>query len=182
MWLDIVALLLLGLFAGMGAMRGALASGLAVLTLAAAYGAAIWAAPTFGPEVAGLLGVPEWLGMPIAGTAAFLLTFVVMGIVSTMLRRLERRKRLSSRSPRDRFVGGAFGAVRGALVVLLLSYLALWVDALRITGTVEAIRTLGRGLADRERGGGRRAGRDVRLGHGGPRGVAHGRSARRGHA
>ncbi|MBW1684413.1 MAG: CvpA family protein [Deltaproteobacteria bacterium] len=143
MWLDIVALLLLGLFAGMGAMRGALASGLAVLTLAAAYGAAIWAAPTFGPEVAGLLGVPEWLGMPIAGTAAFLLTFVVMGIVSTMLRRLERRKRLSSRSPRDRFVGGAFGAVRGALVVLLLSYLALWVDALRITGTVEAIPELG---------------------------------------
>jgi len=143
MWLDVVALLLLGIFAGMGAMRGGLASGLAVLTLVAAYGAAIWAASLFGSEVAGMLGVPEWFGMPIAGTAAFLLTFVVMGIVSALLRRLERRKRLSSRSPRDRFVGGAFGALRGAFVVLLLSYLALWVDALRITGTVDAIPEIG---------------------------------------
>ena len=139
MWLDVVALLLLGLFAGMGAMRGALASGLAVLTLAAAYGAAIWAAPTFGPEVAELLGVPEWFGMPIAGTAAFLLTFVVMGIVSALLRRLERRKRLGHAQPARSLRGRRFGAVRGALVVLLLSYLALWVDALRTTGTVEVI-------------------------------------------
>ncbi len=143
MWLDIVALLLLGIFAGMGALRGALASGLSVLTLVAAYGAAIWAAPSLGPEVAELLDLPEWLGMPVAGTAAFLLTFVVMGVVSTILRRLERRKRLGSRGLRDRFLGGAFGALRGALVVLLLSYLALWVDALRTTGTVEAIPELG---------------------------------------
>jgi uncharacterized membrane protein required for colicin V production len=143
MWLDVVALLLLGIFAGMGAMRGALAAGLSVLTLAAAYGAAVWAAPSFGPEAAELAGVPEWLGMPVAGTAAFLLTFIVMGLVSATLRRLERRKRHGSRSPRDRFLGGAFGAVRGALVVLLLSYLALWVDALRTTGTVEAVPELG---------------------------------------
>jgi uncharacterized membrane protein required for colicin V production len=143
MWLDAIALLLLGIFAGMGAMRGALASGLSVLTLAAAYGAAIWAAPRFGPEAAELVGVPEWLGMPVAGTAAFLLTIVGMGLVSAILRRRERRKRCDSRSPRDRFLGGAFGAVRGALVVLLLSYLALWVDALRTTGTVEAIPELG---------------------------------------
>jgi uncharacterized membrane protein required for colicin V production len=143
MWLDVIALLLLGLFAGMGAMRGGLASGLSVLTLAAAYGAAVWAAPRFGSEAAGLLGVPEWLGMPAAGTLAFLLTFVAMGLVSAMLRRSERRKRHGPRSPRDRFVGGAFGAVRGALVVLLLSYLALWVDALRTTGTVTALPELG---------------------------------------
>jgi uncharacterized membrane protein required for colicin V production len=143
MWLDAVALLLLGIFAGMGAMRGALASSLSVLTLAAAYGAAIWAAPRWGSEAAGWAGVPEWLGMPVAGTAAFVLTFVGMGLVSAILRRRERRKRHGPRSPRDRFLGGAFGAVRGALVVLLLSYLALWVDALRSTGTVEAIPELG---------------------------------------
>jgi len=147
MWLDAVALLLLGIFAGMGAMRGALASGLSVLTLAAAYGAAIWAAPSFGPEAAELVGVPEWLGMPVAGTVAFLLTFVVMGLVSLMLCRAERRKHRGSRSPRDRFLGGAFGAVRGALVVLLLSYLALWVDALRTTGTVAGIPELGSSAA-----------------------------------
>jgi membrane protein required for colicin V production len=143
MWLDAIALLLLGIFAGMGAMRGALASGLSVLTLAAAYGAAIWAAPRFGPEAAELVSLPGWLGMPVAGTAAFLVTFVVMGLVSAILRRLQSRKRDRSRSPRDRFLGGAFGAVRGALVVLLLSYLALWVDVLRTTGTVEAIPEIG---------------------------------------
>jgi uncharacterized membrane protein required for colicin V production len=147
MWLDAVALLLLGIFAGMGAMRGALASGMSVLTLVAAYCAAIWAAASFGPEAAELAGVPEWLGMPVAGTAAFVLAFVVMGIVSAILNRLERRKRDGSRSPRDRFLGGAFGALRGALVVLLLSYLALWVDALRATGTVEALPELGSSAA-----------------------------------
>ena len=34
---------------------------------------------------------------------------------------------------------GVFGAVRGGLVVLLLSWLALWVDALRVTGTAEIL-------------------------------------------
>jgi hypothetical protein len=85
--------------------------------------------------------------MPVAGTAAFVLAFVAMGIVSAILRRLERRRRDASRSPRDRFLGGAFGALRGALVVLLLSYLALWVDVLRTTGTVEAIPELGSSAA-----------------------------------
>jgi hypothetical protein len=36
---------------------------------------------------------------------------------------------------RDRFLGGVFGGVRGAFVVLLVSWLALWLDALRATGT-----------------------------------------------
>jgi len=35
---------------------------------------------------------------------------------------------------RDRFFGGLFGAVRGAFVVVLVSWLVLWLDALRATG------------------------------------------------
>lgn len=140
MWLDGLALLILGLFTGMGALRGGLASFLGLFSLGAAYAAAIWAAPRFGDQAAQASGAPSWLGMPIAGSLAFLATFLLMGLVSFGLKRLDRTQ---ERSPRDRFVGAFFGAVRGGLVVLLLSYLALWVDALRTTGTVEGLPELG---------------------------------------
>ncbi len=143
MWLDAIALLVLGLFMGMGAIRGGLASALGLVSLGVSYGTAIWAAPRFGEQAALATGAPVWLGMPIAGTLAFLGTFLVMGVVSFGLKRLDRAGREGSRSPRDRFVGATFGAARGALVVLLLSYLALWVDALRTTGTVEGLPELG---------------------------------------
>jgi uncharacterized membrane protein required for colicin V production len=147
MWLDVFALLLLGLFAGMGAMRGGLASGMSLLSLGVAYGAAIYAAPRFGAETAQLVGAPAWLGIPIAGTVAFLAAFIGMGLVSATLRRLERRRRHGSRSPRDRLLGGTFGAIRGALLVLLLSYLALWLDAARTTGAIQGLPEIGTSAA-----------------------------------
>lgn len=143
MWLDAVALLVFGLFAGMGALRGGLASGLSLLTLGAAYAAAILAAPAYGSLAAELTGVPEWLGFPIAGSVAFLLALIAMSVLSRLLRRLEMRAQGDARSPRDRFAGAVFGAVRGALVVLLLSYLAIWVDALRTTGTAPELPEIG---------------------------------------
>jgi len=139
MWLDVLALVVLGIFTGMGALRGGLASFLALFSLGAAYAAAIWAAPRFGEVAAAAVGAPTWLGMPIAGSIAFFATFLLMGVVSFALRRLDRAGREAERSPRDRFVGAAFGALRGGLLVLLLSYLALWVDALRATGTLEGL-------------------------------------------
>ena len=142
MWLDAIALLLLGVFVGMGALRGALASFLGLASLGLAYAAALVAAPRLGPPVAETFGLPEPLGMPLAGTAAFLVTYLLAGIASAVLRRLERRGHDVWRSPRDRFLGGVFGAVRGGLVVLLLAWLALWVDALRVTGTVESLPSI----------------------------------------
>ncbi len=142
MWLDALALLLLGFFAGVGAWRGGLASGLSLATLAAAYVAAILAASWLGPMAAGIAGVPELIGVAVAGCAAFALVFVAMGIVSFVLRRMERASLDGPRSLRDRFLGGVFGAVRGGVVVLLLAVLANWVDALRATGTVEGLPEL----------------------------------------
>ena len=149
MWLDVVAVVVLALFAFMGARRGGLASGMALGSLGVAYAAAILLAPRLGPLAAELTGIPEWLGMPLAGTVAFLTAFLVMGMVSKLLCRLTAPAEREGRSPRDRFLGGAFGAVRGGLIVLLLSYLAIWVDALRITGTAPELPELGSSAAAR---------------------------------
>jgi membrane protein required for colicin V production len=149
MWLDVVALVILALFAFMGARRGGLASGMALGSLGVAYAAAILAAPRLGPLAAELTGVSEWLGMPLAGSVAFLAAFLVMAVVSKLLGRLTAPEEGEGRSPRDRFLGGVFGAVRGGLIVLLLSYLAIWVDALRITGTAPDLPELGSSAAAR---------------------------------
>lgn len=148
MWLNVIALLLLGFFAGVGALRGALASGMSLLSLAVAYGTGIWAAPAYGDRVAEAVGAPSWLGFPLAGSLGFLGALIAMGILSRVLRRREKRRRRGlPRAPGDRFIGGVFGMVRGSLVVLLLSYLALWVDALGSTGTVEGLPELGDSVA-----------------------------------
>ncbi len=136
MWLDAIALLIFGVFAGIGAWRGALRSGLGLLTLGAAYGAAVLAGPRLGPELAQRLQTSELLGLALAGMGAFLVGLLGMGLLSKLLTRLDRVQP-DERSARDRFLGGAFGAVRGGLIVLLLSWLALWIDALQATGTVE---------------------------------------------
>ena len=63
MWLDAIALLVLGIFAGMGMLRGGLATAMGLLSLAVAYAAAIATASRFGPEVARWIGLPEFLGL-----------------------------------------------------------------------------------------------------------------------
>jgi uncharacterized membrane protein required for colicin V production len=138
MWLDALALTLLALFVAVGVLRGALTTVMGLLALGGSYAAAIVAAPRLGPLAADRLSLPEPLGMAAAGSIAFLAAYIVLGGIAGMVRRRERR-RTSPRTPQDRFLGAVFGAVRGGLVVLLLSWLALWVDALRTTGTAEIL-------------------------------------------
>lgn len=146
MWLDAIVLAVLAAFAVGGALRGALATALGILSLAASYAAALVLAPILGPPLATGAGISEMLAVPLAGTGTFFATFVVMGVGSKLVRRLARR-RDGVRSPRDRFLGGALGAVRGGLVVLLLCWLALWADALRATGTVESVPAIDDSMA-----------------------------------
>ena len=149
MWLDLLALLILLAFAGMGAVRGGLAAGMALASLGVGYGAAIYAAPRYGPLASELTGVPEWLGMPVAGSVAFLLAYIVMGLVSFVARKTWALEPGETRSPRDRFLGASFGVARGALVVLLLSYLAIWIEAARVTGAAPSLPELGSSAATR---------------------------------
>ena len=147
MWLDVLVLAILGWFSWVGVRRGGLAAGLGILTLIVAYGAGIIAAPIFASSVAGQFGLPELLGIPVAGSIAFAVAFIAMVILSKILCRRAGGAGDEGRSVRDRFLGGAFGAVRGAFVVALLCYLALWVEALRLSGAAEGIPALGNSAA-----------------------------------
>jgi uncharacterized membrane protein required for colicin V production len=178
MWLDAIALIILTVFAVMGALRGALATAMGLLSLAVAYGAGLTLGPALGPSLAGQMGLPTALGVVLAGTGAFLAAYFAMGIVSAVVRRLSRR-RDGRRSARDRFLGGAVGAVRGALIVLLLSWLALWVDALRATGTVESLPGVGDSRAAALTGEIVESGLEAALGDAGPAGRVAARMAAR---
>jgi uncharacterized membrane protein required for colicin V production len=147
MWLDLLVLAVLGGFSWSGVRRGGLVAGLGLLALAVAYGAGFLAARALGSPLAAAFGLPSWLGMPIAGTLGFAVAFVAMAIVSKLVRRQADAAGDHGRSLRDRFLGGAFGAVRGAFVVALLCYLALWVEALRVSGAAEGIPELGHSAA-----------------------------------
>jgi uncharacterized membrane protein required for colicin V production len=130
MWLDGLALALLALFAGLGARRGALASGLSLAAIAAGYGAAWLAATRLGGVVADALGTSPLLGAPIAGTAAFLFVSLDFAFVSWLL----RRGREAAPSPGSRVGGALLGAARGALLALAIGLLALWFDAYQQLG------------------------------------------------
>ena len=63
MWLDAIIAVVLALFATMGVLRGALAAGMSLLSIAVAYGAAVVAAPHVGPQLSNALGAPELAGL-----------------------------------------------------------------------------------------------------------------------
>jgi len=143
MWLDVTVIVILVFFTITGTLRGGLTTGMSLLSLAVAYTVALLGATHSGPAVAERFGLPGILGAPLVGVVLFLATYFAMGIVSSLLKRRERRRRRGPRSVRDRFLGSCFGCLRGGVVVLLLSLLAIWLDALRATGTADFLPEIG---------------------------------------
>ena len=143
MWLDLVLLAVLGWCGWRGSRRGGLAAGMGLLALAAGYAGAIVAAPRLGPVVAARFDLPELFGVPIAGSIGFIGAFVAVSALSGAMRRTLAEDDDEGRSVRDRFLGGAFGVVRGSVIALLLGYLALWVEAGRLTGNLDAMPEVG---------------------------------------
>lgn len=146
MWLDLVALGILAAFAALGAASGALRSGTALLALGVGYVVSILLAPVIGPPVAGALGTSTWLALPLGGTLAFFGGYAAVALLGALLRRLAERSR-DARTARDRLLGAVFGAVRGSLIVLLVCWLALWLDALRENGGSVPVPPVGRSAA-----------------------------------
>ncbi|MBW2271723.1 MAG: CvpA family protein [Deltaproteobacteria bacterium] len=153
MLLDIVLASVLALFVFMGARRGALAAGAGVVALVLAYGVGVYAATHFGAVLSEDLDLPGLLGPPLAGSIGFLLAYVVCGIAASLLKARERAWRGDEPRPGlDRAVGGLFGALRGSLVVLLLAWLGIWLDAARDLGVSDAFAAMPDASASRVAG------------------------------
>jgi hypothetical protein len=139
MLLDFILVGILGLFVGFGLLRGALVTGTKLAVLVLAYLTAVWAAQHLGIEMAQEMGWPEILGPPLAGSLGFILGYVIAGVASSLLTSWDRARVVlkgGSRGGLDRLLGGFFGGVRGAMVVLLLAWLAIWLDAGRDLGVL----------------------------------------------
>lgn len=150
---DLLALLLLVAFGALGAWRGALESGFRLLALVAGYAIAAHTAVTAGGRFAEALGVAPWIGAPLAATAAFLASQVLFGIGAVGIRSAERRRLgESARSGADRALGAVLGFFRGSAVVLLIGWLLLFVDALRVAGVTAAAPDLSRAALPRVSG------------------------------
>jgi uncharacterized membrane protein required for colicin V production len=121
-WIDLAGVGLLGVFVGIGAMRGFVAGLLGVLALIAAYALAYLAATSLGDPLAASLGIEPLLGGALAGSVAFVLAYLLLSIVSGIwLRR--RRRRSKGISPGDRMGGALLGGAQGALVAVLVYWL-----------------------------------------------------------
>lgn len=132
MSLDLIALVVLGLFVLVGMLRGLVRSGLGLVSLVLGYVNAAFAAKHLGPTVAEQLGLPFIVAAPLVGTLGFLATAIVFGILTTPLRRADHeRAHATGRGLLDRLGGGLVGGARGAMVVVLLALLVSWLDAAR---------------------------------------------------
>ncbi len=143
MILDLVALAILAIFALIGALRGGVASALGLFTLIASYAGAVWAAQNLGASLADKTGFSPLLAPVVAGTVGFFVTALVVGGLGAVIRHATNRLRGdSSLGVANRWVGGVIGAVRGALVVVLVSYLVIWLDAAKQTGAVDGLEAV----------------------------------------
>jgi uncharacterized membrane protein required for colicin V production len=144
MWLDAIALVIFLAFAASGAIRGTIATAGKLVSLIGAYWLSLVLAPSLGAPVAESLSLPPFLGIPLAGLIVFIAAFTILGAIAFAGQIVERRYRGDHpRTPTDRFGGGAIGIVRGGLMVVMVGWLALWVDGLRAAGAAPGLPSTG---------------------------------------
>ncbi len=140
MWLDVLAFGALAGLSALGLVRGTLATALRIASLIGAYAAAVAGSTALAPFAAEQLNVPEVLGMAAAGSATFTVTWLGLGLLSKLITGWEKRRRRGApRSAGDRAGGALLGALQGAIVVVLIGWLGLWMQAGRSGGALESL-------------------------------------------
>lgn len=118
-WIDLAGVGLLGVFVGIGAMRGFVAGILGVIALVVAYALAYLSTSWLAGPLAKLLGIEPLLASALAGLGVFMLAYLLLSVASGIwLRR--RRRRSKGIAPSDRLGGALLGGAQGALVALLV--------------------------------------------------------------
>jgi len=143
MALDLIALTLVCVAAGLGAARGAFAGAVGLARLLGAAAASLFLGPALAPHLAPAAALPGPVRLALAGSLVFVVVYVALGLVGRWLRRLEERRVGLSRTLLDRVGGGGLGALRGALVALSITWMVLWVDVLRVAGIAPGLPELG---------------------------------------
>jgi membrane protein required for colicin V production len=162
MWLDVIALVLLAGFALVGVFRGALSSGLRLLGLVAAYGISL----ALAPVVADAASLAPPFGVAIAGAGLFVVAYFVLGALAFVVVALDRRRRAGmGRGALDRTLGGVFGLARGGVMALMVAWLGLWVDALRVAGPLAELPPIGPSISAEATRSVVSAGLETTLGH-----------------
>jgi len=124
-WVDWTLLAILVLSIVVGAARGFVFEVLSIAGWFIAWFAARFGAASLAPHLP--VGTP---GSLANGVAAFAVVFVVVLIVWAIVTRLVRRLlHATPLKPVDRLLGGVFGLLRGALVLLLLALVVGWTPA-----------------------------------------------------
>ncbi len=126
-WVDLLLLGLLLLSAFVGLWRGLLFEVMSLAGWLVAYFGAVWVSPEVAPHLP--VGAP---GSALKLSASFLLTFVAVLIVWSLLSRLLRMLlRATPLSVVDRLLGGLFGVLRGLLLVFVLYTAVGWTPWVR---------------------------------------------------
>jgi hypothetical protein len=132
MALDLLSLVILTVFAVLGAVRGALRTGVRLGCWILGYVGAVLGASSVGPIVTGVLGVAPPLSIAIGGA----LILLGVWILGTGVIWIVEKHRDEEEDPTagGRLGGIAFGGLQGMLVVLILGWLGLWVQAAHEVG------------------------------------------------
>ncbi len=124
-WVDwaLVAVLLASVLIGL--VRGFVFEVLSLVGWVVAWVAAQWAGPALAPHLP--VGTP---GSGVNVITAFVLVFIIAMIVWTLLAKLVRRLiHATPLSLIDRVLGGGFGLLRGAVLLLVVGLIVSWTPA-----------------------------------------------------
>lgn len=124
-WVDLALLVVLLASVLIGLVRGFVFEVLSLVGWVVAWVAAQWAAPAVAPHLP--MGTP---GSALNVVTAFVLVFIAVLIVWTLLAKLVRRLiHATPLSLIDRVLGGGFGLLRGAVLLLLVALIVTWTPA-----------------------------------------------------